>query len=190
LLLARTNAIQIETRGSWRGFREADQATNRRTARRAIGALIRVTFPKIMTDVSHPNQRATATADLPGQDLSDMSLDHTLGGRMERRLPIIVVVRFAQAEHPGTDGEERTYTDNISPRGARLFSTRSWQPGDAVRIAPRDEDPAFGSVVYCQALADGRFIVGVNFQDRPITWSAMHRYDGLQASLAAKSQSS
>jgi hypothetical protein len=181
----------METRGSWRGFRQADQATSACTAaQRIFGALIRMTFSRIMMDVSHPNQRGIAIADLPSQGLSDMSFDNTLSGRMERRLPIIVVVRLAQAENAGTDGEERTYTDNISPRGARLFSTRSWKPGDPVRIAPRDEDPAFGNVVYCQALADGRFIVGVNFQDRPITWSAMHRYDGLQTSLAAKSQSS
>jgi hypothetical protein len=119
-----------------------------------------------------------------------MSTDPTLSGRMERRLPIIVVVRLAHAVHAGTEGEERTYTDNISPRGARLFSTRPWQPGDPVRIAPRDEDPVLGNVVYCQTLPDGRFVVGVNFQDRPITWSAMHRYDGLQTSLTAKSQSS
>jgi hypothetical protein len=143
-----------------------------------------------MMDVSHRNQRATAIADLPSQGLSDMPLDNTLTGRMERRLPIIVVVRVAQAENASANGEERTYTDNISPHGARLFSTRSWQPGEAVRIAPRDEAPAFGSVVYCQALADGRFIIGVNFRDRPITWSAMHRYDGSQPILTAKSQSS
>jgi PilZ domain len=143
-----------------------------------------------MMDVSQLSHRATATTDLPGQGLSDMSSDPTLSGRMERRLPIIVVVRLAQAQKSGTDAEERTYTDNISPRGARLFSTRPWKPGDPVRIAPRDEDPVLGNVVYCQTLPDGRFVVGVNFQDRPITWSAMRRYDGLQTSLAAKSQSS
>jgi PilZ domain len=140
-----------------------------------------------MMVVSQLNHRATPTADLPSQGLSDMSSDPTLSGRMERRLPIIVVVRLAQAENAGTNVEERTYTDNISPRGARLFSTRPWQPGDSVRIAPRDEDPVLGNVVYCQALADGRFVVGVNFQDRPITWSAMHRYDGSQTSAAGKS---
>jgi PilZ domain len=133
-------------------------------------------------------QRATANALSRGLGLSDMPLDHTLGGRMERRLPIIVVVRLAQAVNTGAVGEERTYTDNISPRGARLFSTRPWQPGDSVRIAPRDEDPVLGNVVYCQTLPDGRFVVGVNFQDRPIKWSAMHRYDGSQSSLPAKSQ--
>jgi len=143
-----------------------------------------------MMDISHRNQRVTAIADLPSQGLSDMPLDNTLSGRMERRLPIIVVVRLAQTENASADGEERTYTDNISPHGARVFSTRSWQPGEPVRIAPRDEVPGLGSVIYCQTLADGRFIVGVNFRDRPITWSAMHRYDGSQAILTAKSESS
>jgi hypothetical protein len=141
----------------------------------------------MMIDVSQLNHRATASAPLRGLGLSDMPLDHTLGGRMERRLPIIVVVRLAQAVNIGTVEDERTYTDNISPRGARLFSTRPWQPGDSIRIAPRDEDSVVGNVVYCQALADGRFAVGVNFQDRPITWSAIHRFDGAQPGLTAKS---
>ncbi len=119
-----------------------------------------------------------------------MPLDHTLSGRMERRLPIVVVVRLAQAECAVADGEERTYTDNISPRGARVYSNRPWQLGDAVQVTPRNEDPACGNVVYCQTLDDGRFVIGVNFQDRPVTWSAMRRYDGLQSSLPAKSRSS
>ncbi len=119
-----------------------------------------------------------------------MPLDHTLSGRMERRLPIVVVVRLAQAERPGADGEERTYTDNISSRGARLYSIRPWRLGDAVQVTPRNEDPACGNVVYCQTLDDGRFVIGVKFQDRPVSWSVMLRYDGLQSSLPAKSKSS
>lgn len=65
-----------------------------------------------------------------------MPLDHAQC-RMERRLPIVVVVRLAQAECAGADGEERTYTDNISQRGARVYSIRPWQPGDAVQVTPR-----------------------------------------------------
>jgi hypothetical protein len=86
--------------------------------------------------------------------------------------------------------EERTYTDNISPRGARVYSIRQWQLGDAVQVSPRNEDPACGKVVYCQALPDDRYVIGVKFQDGPIPWSAVHRYDGLQNSPAAKSKSS
>jgi len=119
-----------------------------------------------------------------------MPLDHTLSGRMERRLPVIVVVRLAQAECASTNREERTYTDNISSRGARVYSARPWQLGDAVQVTPRNEEPACGNVVYCQTLEDGRFVIGVKFQDRPVMWSAMRRYDGLQSSLPAKSKSS
>ena len=45
-----------------------------------------------------------------------MPLDHWLTGRMERRLPIIVVVRLAHCAPAGADGQEKTFTDNISPR--------------------------------------------------------------------------
>lgn len=109
---------------------------------------------------------------------------------MERRLPIVVVVRLAQAERAGVDREERTFTDNISSRGVRVYSVRPWQVGDAVQVTPRTEDPACGNVVYCQTLGDGRFVIGVNFHDRPVMWSVLLRYDGLQISLPAKSTSS
>jgi len=52
------------------------------------------------------------------------------------------------AERAGADGEERTYTDNISQRGARVYSNRPWQLGDAVQVTPRNEDPACGKVVW------------------------------------------
>ena len=118
-----------------------------------------------------------------------MPLDPTVSGRMERRLPIVVVVRLAHAERAGADGEERTYTDNISSRGARVYSNRPWQLGDAVQVTPRNGAPARGKVVYCQTLPDSRYVIGVKFQDRPITWSAVCRYDGLQIS-PAESESS
>jgi hypothetical protein len=109
-----------------------------------------------------------------------MPLDQIVSGRMERRLPIIVVVRLAQAESAGTDGEERTYTDNISIHGARVFSRHLWQPGDTARVTPVNEElTACGKVVYCHRLADDRYGIGVQFQDRPVVWSSLRRYDGL-----------
>jgi hypothetical protein len=118
-----------------------------------------------------------------------MPSDLELNGRMERRLPIIVVVRLAHCTPGGTNGEERTYTDNISSRGARVYSVRPWQIGDAVQVTPRNDAPACGDVVYCQTLEDGRFVIGVKFQDRPVMWSVLLRYDGLQISPPAKSTS-
>ncbi len=52
---------------------------------------------------------------------------------MERRLPLVLIVRLAQVEREGTDGEEKTYTDNISKHGACIFSTRPWKFGEKVR---------------------------------------------------------
>lgn len=114
--------------------------------------------------------------------MNDMSWDHTLSGRLERRLPIIVIVRLAQADRASTHGEERTFTDNISAHGARIFSRHPWQPGDEVMVTPVDEETTYGNVVYCERLADGRFGIGLKFQDRIVMWSAMRRYDGIQFS--------
>ncbi len=106
-------------------------------------------------------------------------MDYGPNGRMERRLPIIVVVRLAQAEGAGTDGDERTFTDNISPHGARIFSKHAWQPGEMARVAPLNEDAAPAKVVYSQRLPDNRYSIGVKFQDPPVKWSTLRRYDGL-----------
>lgn len=119
-----------------------------------------------------------------------MPLDPRLSGRMERRLPIIVVVRLTLAEPAHSDREERTYTDNISAQGARVFSRFPWQAGDKVIVTPLREETASGSVVYCQTLPDGRYGIGVKFQGDPVTWSAIRRFDGVQISSPAKAGSS
>jgi len=119
-----------------------------------------------------------------------MPLDHTLSGRLERRHPIIVVVRLAHADHAGTHGEEMTYTDNISAHGARVFSKHPWQPGDEVMVTPVNDETTCGNVVYCQRLPDDRYGIGAKFKDGLVTWSAMRRYDGIQISSLAKSKPS
>jgi hypothetical protein len=98
---------------------------------------------------------------------------------MERRLPIIVVVRLVGLESAGTDAEERTFTDNISLHGARIFSNRAWQPGEAVRVTPLQQEAACGKVVYCQKLMDDRYSIGLQFLDRPLTWATLQNYAGL-----------
>jgi PilZ domain len=99
---------------------------------------------------------------------------------MERRLPVIIVVRLTRAQHQDTDADqnEKTYTDNISPHGARVISRFHWEPGEMVRVAPLKYDCVCGRVVYCQLLSDGRHAFGVNFQDSAISWSILQRYGG------------
>jgi hypothetical protein len=128
------------------------------------------------------------TSGLPSQRLSEMPLDQTLSGRMERRLPIIVVVCLAPAVSAATEGE-RTFTDNISPHGARIFSKQAWQAGDVVQVTPVNEDPVWAKVIYTQKLPDNRYNIGVQVQGL-ITWSILRRYDGLQSKLPSKSKSS
>jgi len=123
------------------------------------------------------NHRA-ARPQVSSRDLSENPLDYGPSGRMERRLPIIVVVRLAPAANVATDGE-KTFTDNISPHGARIFSKHAWQPGDVVQITPLNQDAASASVIYSQPLPDNRFSIGVKFQDHAVAWSVFQRYDGL-----------
>ena len=109
-----------------------------------------------------------------------MPLHLTIADRMEKRLPIIVVVRLAQLESISGSASEWTYTDNISAHGARVFSRCMWQPGDEITLTPFKEEMACGNVVYCETGADGRYWVGVKLKDHPVPWRAIKRYDGLQ----------
>lgn len=118
------------------------------------------------------------TSGFPSQRLSENPVEHEPSGRMERRLPVIVVVRLAYCEPVAIDGEERTFTDNISPHGARIFSKHAWQPGEVVRVIPLSQDAACGKVVYCERLPDDRYSIGVEFQDRPVAWSTLRSHDG------------
>jgi hypothetical protein len=119
-----------------------------------------------------------------------MPQDQALNGRVERRLPIIVVVSLAHLERGSIEGAEWTYTDNISAHGARVFSKRSWSPGEEITVTPFREETTRGSVAYCQRLADGRCFIGVKFRDRQVPWSAISRYDGIQISATVRSKSS
>ena len=118
-----------------------------------------------------------------------MAEDRTLVGRTERRLPIIVVVNLAYLERAATEGTEWTFTDNISARGARVFSRRNWQPGEEITLTPFNEETASGSVVYCQKIADKRYWIGVRLQEHPTSWRIIRRYDGIQVSAAVRSDS-
>jgi PilZ domain-containing protein len=119
-----------------------------------------------------------------------MPQDQALNGRMERRLPIIVVVSLAQIERPIAEGIEWTYTDNISAHGARVFSKRSWRPGEEISVTPLNEEPTSGNVVYCEKQADDRHFIGVRFKENQNMWSAIKRYDGVQLPATLKAISS
>jgi len=54
---------------------------------------------------------------------------------MEKRLPIAIVVRLSRMHHLPAIEEEKTYTDNVSPHGARVF------PGVFGRLVKKCKSP-------------------------------------------------
>jgi hypothetical protein len=100
-------------------------------------------------------------------------------GRMEKRLPIAIVVRLTHTQDQPANGAEVTYTDNVSSHGARVVSNRPWQPGEVAQVTSlKDEITIRGKVVYCHKLQDNRYLVGLNFQGRDVTWSTYRTYNG------------
>jgi PilZ domain len=108
-----------------------------------------------------------------------MASESILNGRMDKRLPIAMVVHLAQAQGQPVNGSEVTYTDNISVNGARVVTSHPWQTGEIVQVTPLKEETTIrGKVVYCQKLMDDRYCIGLNFRGRPITWSTFRTYSG------------
>jgi hypothetical protein len=98
---------------------------------------------------------------------------------MEKRLPIAIVVRLAPAQDHSVNGEEVAYTDNVSVHGARVVSHHPWQTGEMIQVTSlKDENTICGKVVYCQKLPDHRYRIGLNFQNRKVTWSRYRAYSG------------
>jgi PilZ domain-containing protein len=107
------------------------------------------------------------------QSPDHMPSDHNLEGRQEKRLPIAVVVRLAGVKRPHSDGEEKTYTENVSLHGARVISRHPWQPGEEAQVVPlKYGTPARGKVVYCKRLSTDRYLVGLTFTQHPVYWSS------------------
>ena len=103
---------------------------------------------------------ASARGRRPNQRLFD--------GRLEKRLATSVPIYLASLADPRD--RERTFTENVSPHGARVISKRSWRSGEKVLITPLTGDfPQVGKVIYCMPVGE-RFCVGVEFPDRTVKW--------------------
>jgi hypothetical protein len=98
-------------------------------------------------------------------------------GRMEKRLPIAIVVRLAPLQDQSANGTEVAYTDNVSAHGARVVAHRPWQTGEMIQVTSmQDENTLRGKVVYCQKLPDDRYLIGLNFQNGGVSWSRYTTY--------------
>lgn len=89
--------------------------------------------------------------------------------RAAARIPMeVAVVLEGHEECPGA---ERTFTENVSVRGARILSVRHWAPNDRLTVlsaAGRFRSKA--RVAYCQSLRGEGYAIGVEFLDPAGRW--------------------
>lgn len=93
----------------------------------------------------------------------------TMAPRRETRVPMEVGVQITG--HPALPGTETTFTENVSPRGARVFSVRRWKTGDRLTIATLTGSfRSIARVAYCQLVPESGFAVGLEFVEPKGNW--------------------
>jgi hypothetical protein len=67
--------------------------------------------------------------------------------------------------------KERAFTENVSPRGARVVTKRAWQLGaDVLVVSSQDGVRLRARIVYCQAMGIGRFVIGLKLSASAGEW--------------------
>ena len=90
-------------------------------------------------------------------------------GRIEKRIRLAVPVQISSLENPSAI--ERTITENVCSIGVRVVSQAAKELNERMLIKFLAGDlRSLARVVYCQRLPDGRFGVGLKFQDEAIDW--------------------
>lgn len=79
---------------------------------------------------------------------------HASAPRPERRIARAVAVQLSTID--GSPLAEKTFTENVSPHGARVVTKQRWRPEE--RVLPKSLESDFQSqarVVYCQLFCRG-----------------------------------
>jgi PilZ domain len=89
--------------------------------------------------------------------------------RKEMRIPMeIPVVLDGHRQIPGA---ENTFTENVSPRGARVVSVRPWKKGARLTLVSRTgEFRSSARVAYCQPIHGDGYAVGLQFLEPQGRW--------------------
>lgn len=89
-------------------------------------------------------------------------------GRLEKRAQLAVPVRISSLLEPGS---ERSTSENVCPSGLRVVTRKPRRLNERLLIQSLDgELRIFARVVYCQRLSEGRFGLGLQFEEQPATW--------------------
>lgn len=106
-----------------------------------------------------------------------MAFAYKFHGRMEKRLPIAIIVQLASVRDEPINGSELSSTDNISAHGACVVSSRPWKLGETIAVTSlKDQITLRGMVVHCQKRSDQRYAVGLAFRRGGVTWSTHRTY--------------
>ena len=89
--------------------------------------------------------------------------------RGERRIPLEIPVVIDG--HHAKPGVESTFTENVSAKGARVVSVRSWKKGEQLTFVLRTgEFRSSARVAYCQPLRGDGYAIGVEFLEPQGRW--------------------
>jgi hypothetical protein len=89
--------------------------------------------------------------------------------RCETRIPMEVGVKIAG--NTTLEEAETTFTENVSSRGARVWSAQRWKTNDQLTIATLPGSfRANARVAYCESVRGTGFAVGLEFMDAVGTW--------------------
>jgi hypothetical protein len=89
--------------------------------------------------------------------------------RRETRIPMEVGVKIAGNRAP--EEAETTFTENVSSRGARVWTMQRWKTNDQLTIATLPGSfRAKARVAYCEPVLEAGFAVGLEFTDAVGTW--------------------
>ncbi|HVS75197.1 MAG TPA: hypothetical protein VHE23_07190 [Candidatus Acidoferrales bacterium] len=89
--------------------------------------------------------------------------------RGERRIPMGVGVILDG--HSKMPGKEKTFTENVSARGARVVTVRRWTRDERLTVHSRAGDfRSLARVAYCESLHGTGFAIGVEFLEPQGRW--------------------
>jgi hypothetical protein len=73
--------------------------------------------------------------------------------------------------HRQIPGQEDTFTENVSAKGARVVSFRPWQRGARLTLASRTgEFRSSARVAYCQSIHGDGYAIGLEFLEPKGRW--------------------
>jgi PilZ domain len=91
--------------------------------------------------------------------------------RRESRIPMEVGVQISG--HAKFGDAETTFTENVSSRGARVWSARRWKTNERIIIALPGSFQSTARVAYCHPIPGAGFAVGLEFVEPSGTWVIM-----------------